>query len=130
MAISQIGSFQFVTMNPPPQFPFPGMEFEARAGVNGYAAWKIGWAADRFQVVTFRDCVDLAAAQSEYTNYQTLVGAAPQTIHYAGMLLPFKVIVERVEADQVTSTALGVGGILGTSRGYVRAKWSLIPWVV
>jgi len=130
MAASSIGAFDFVSMLPPPSFPFAGMEFEARAGVNGYAAWKTGYAADRFSVTTVRDVVNFAAATVLFANYQTLVGANPQTIYYGGGQLPFYVLVEKVEPEEIRQVVLGVGGINGVSRGLVRAKWMLIPWVL
>lgn len=128
MANSQIGNYTFVSMLPPPLFPYEGTELEARAGVNGYAAWKTGKAADDFTVVTLRDVASLAAAAAAFANYQTLVAAAPQTIYYAGMILPFKVLVRKVEPEEIRQVVRGVGGISGTSGAIVRAKWSLLPW--
>lgn len=130
MAVSSIGVYTFVSMLPPPSHPFAGMEFESRAGVDGYAAWKTGYAADRFSVTTFRDLANLAAAQAQFALYQTLVGASPVAIVHAGSTLPFYVLVERVEPEEIRAILLGVGGINNLSYGIVRAKWSLIPWVM
>jgi hypothetical protein len=130
MAVSQIGTFTFVSMLPPPPFPYQNLEFEARAGVNGYAAWKTGIMADQFQVSTLIDLPTIAAAATIFSNYQALVAASPVGIAYAGMPLPFYVLVQKVEAEEMRATVLGVGGINGTSRAILRAKWTLIPWVL
>lgn len=128
MAASQIGSFDFVSMLPPPYFPRPALEYEARAGVSGYAAWKTGITADQFQVTTLRDLASFNAAESQFLAYQTICGTV-QTIRYAGDLMPFMVLVQCCEPEEIRRIALGVGGILGVSRAIVRAKWTLIPWV-
>lgn len=129
MANSQIGTFQFVSMAPPPVYPRAGLEYESRAGVDGYAAWKTGNTAERFAVSTFADTASLAAAIALYGSYQALVGQSPQAIYYAGTALPFLVLVEKVEAEEIRSIVRGVGGVLGNSAAIVRAKWTLISWV-
>ncbi len=129
MAVSSIGTFTFVSMQPPPSFPYQGIELESRAGINGYAAWKTGITADPFGVTTLRDVATLGAAESLFTSYQALVAADPVLIAYAGSYLPFRVLVLRVEPEELRATVLGVGGINGVSRAIVRAKWLLLPWV-
>lgn len=129
MANSQIGSFTFVSMAPPPVFPKSGLELESRAGVDGYSAWQTGNTAERFTVSTLKDTASLAAALALYESYQALVGQGAVAIAYAGTALPFLVLVEKVEAEEIRKIVRGVGGTLGNSQGLIRAKWSLIPWV-
>ena len=130
MAVSSIGAFTFVSLTPHPPEPAEELEVQMRAGKNGAMIWKSGKRPRPFQVTTLRDCVNQADALTALTNYTALIGGAPQTLTYNGATWAYKVVVVRIEPIVVGATVGGVGGVLGSSRGMIRCKWHLLPWVV
>lgn len=116
-------------MDRPPDIPTPTIEVERRAGVNGVTIWNTGTRPPAFVLVTMRDTVNQADAITAFSNYATLVGAAPQTLVYQGLTWAYKVAVLAVEPVELRATILGVGGVLGNSRGLARVRWTLQPWV-
>ena len=129
MSASSIGSFPFVRLSEFPLPPQEQIELESRAGRHGVAAWLTGFKGQPFAVDSLADTANGVAAANMIALYTSLVGAAPQTVVYGGVILPYQVLVKGIEPLEVTQTILGVGGILGLSQGLVIARWRLIAWV-
>ena len=128
MPASRIGPYTFISMSRCPSSPNQRLSTETRAGVNGTAIWRVGTGGQPFQVRTVADALTFGAAVTLFRSYETLIGSGALPIIYGGESMPYLVAVLSVEPDDVAATAIGVGGLLGTSTGIVRATWTLQPW--
>lgn len=127
---TSIGSFTFVSLSPYPKAPQARIDIETRPGRDGATLWNIGTHPDPFVLHSLRDCSSQADAQTAAANYQAAVGGAPLTLVLNGVTWGWQVLVLDVEPLEVIGTVYAVGGVLGSSAGLIRAKWTLLPWVV
>lgn len=130
MAISSIGPHNFISMSQIPSAPQQQLVLETRAGVDGTGIWRVGTAGTQFTVRTTVDVGTFAQATVKFREYEKLIGGGVYGISYGGVTASFLVAVLGVKPIDVDGTAIGVGGILGTSYGIVRAEWQLLPWEV
>lgn len=130
MANSAIGPFNFIAMSKPPEGPNQRLALETRAGVNGTSVWKIGDGGQPFQIRTTADAANFAAAVALFRSYEAAIGTGPVGLIFGGVGMNYLVAILDVSPDDVAATAIGVGGLLGSSNAIVRATWKLLPWRV
>jgi hypothetical protein len=142
MATNSIGSFTFIALDnysgggrfAPPLTAAQQLAIVQRPGVNGTAFIKAGTKGEPFQMRSFRDETTLTAAAALIESYKALIGAAPQTIVWAGLdyfaLHANKYEVLNVRPLNVQKIAGATGGLSGAPAAICEALWDLIPVVV
>ncbi len=128
--MSSIGNHNFVNIDRRPPGPQEGVQLESQAGVDGVTAWLVGNVGRVSQIVSFRDCVNLADALTHMANYEAMSALGPQAIYYGSTLLPFGVKVLEVVPLEVKQIVHGTGGVLGNSKAILRARWTVLTWKV
>ena len=120
----QIDVFDFIS------FEFPRRkvqrtQVDARPGVDGHGIWWTGSRGQQFDVITFRDCLDLGDAITTLNNYQSIIGSNVSVV-WSDYIFPNRFDVLGVQSVRMRSTILGVGGQLGFSNALLVARWRLV----
>ena len=123
MPTSSLGAATFVSMDRRPAKPTQKIQLESKPGVAGSAAWLTGVRSDPQQVTTVADVASYSAAQTLCATYQAMVGTVVAITH-GGVSLGYYALILDVDA-QPEAIALGVGGLGGSSRALVRARWTI-----
>lgn len=128
MSINSIGSFQFISLDPPPEPPKEDVDAIQRQGVNGTAFWLTGNRGHETVSESFVDSRDQAHAWQLWLGYQSLIGTVATCVH-AGMATVtqgFRVAVKDVKLKRMHKFGATSGGINPPSAWGVWAEWHLI----
>lgn len=122
-----IGAFQFLDIIGFPDPAKPQVAIEARPGTNAHALWLTGTRGRPVQLVTWRDCANLAAAIAAYESYIASIGASVN-VTWADYVFDYQFdILDVVEAPSgIKRIAYGIGGVGGTSGALAMCQWTLI----
>ena len=123
MPASAFGVYDFLVMEQRPAAPAQKIQLESRAGVAGNAAWSTGVRSEPQQISTIRDVATYSDAVNLCASYEGIVGTVV-TIIYGGVALLYSALILSVDA-QPEAIVGGVGGIAGSSRALVRARWTI-----
>lgn len=125
MAKFWIGQFEFLSLSRPPARPTSRLVREVRPGANGVSYWDEGKVAGPFLVGSVRDTENCLAADDLLAAYQATVGNAQEMGWCGENRGAVMVLGVDVVDGGAYQTLLGIGGILGTSRGLLRCQWVL-----
>jgi hypothetical protein len=126
MAQFQIGPFEFINLSRAPSRSQQTAVREVRPGVAGVTIYRMGKQPMPYQVLSVCDVEDAATGLLLLEDYESLVGTDPVELYWAGVFSSL-VYVHQVQPIDggIYQTLLGVGGILGSSNGMIRAVWTL-----
>lgn len=125
MSSYRIGEFEFVSLSRALSRQKQQLERELRPGTDGVSLWRTGRRGEPFELVSFADVESVSAAQALLARYEDAVGGEPVEAVWAddefeGLLVIHNVLPVPGGCRQ---TLIGVGGLLGSSHGYLRAVW-------
>ena len=117
--------FPFLTMNGNLLPKHPRFEREVRAGVAGIGIWNVGSRGEPFNIQTMLDCVDEAAAATEFAAYVATM-LSKKDLYYNGLLWG-AVLIQAVQLVEIRKLGWMVGGIqgVGSSGATLRVSWTL-----
>jgi len=125
-----IGAFEFLRLSRPLSRPTQKLVRELRPGTSGVTFWRTGKVAGPVQIASAVDAAQIEAAEGLIHQYELLVGADPVPVRWGGInLVDILAVIHDVQPVEggIFATLLGVGGLLGTSRGFCRAVWTIEP---
>lgn len=127
-----IGSTTFSAWDGPPQFVKQHVSVLTKPGTTNVSAVAKGIHGDPFEVRTIEYYSSQSAAQTAAKNYRTLIGAAAQTVTYAGVNFEsthaHKYLVQNVDVDDLQPLPMVVGSAATFSPAWpVKARWTLVP---
>jgi len=129
MSHYRIGDFSFVALSRAFSRPMQHIEREIKPGKDGVSMWRTGKRGEPFELLSFADVADVAAAQSLLAAYEDAVGGDPVAATWADEDFDGSLFIHRVMPPPggLRKTLLAVGGLLGSSHAYLRAIWLVEP---
>lgn len=129
-----IGSTTFTAWDGPPQFVKQHVSTLVKPGCDNVSAIAKGVHGDPFDVLTVEYFSSKANAQTAAIGYRSLIGAAAQTVTYAGVDFnathSHKYLVQNVVIEDLQPIP-GVVGLVTYSPAWpVKARWTLVPIAV
>jgi hypothetical protein len=129
-----IGATTFIAWDGPPQFVKQHVTVLAKPGATNVSAVATGIHGDPFEVRTTEFFSSKSAAQSAAIGYRSLIGAAAQTVTYAGVNFEsthgHKYLVQDVVIEDLQPIPGVVGSVTYSPAWPVRARWILVPVAV
>ena len=122
--MNSIGPFEFRTLTGNPVAPSQKAVVESRPGVPGVAVWLTGVRGEEFTLRSTAGFAALWQCRKEYTYYQQLIGAAPQTMAYysLGMNIEGRVLILDVKQVELRWIGRDTGG----ANALLVCEWRLI----
>jgi hypothetical protein len=130
-----IGSTTFTQWDGPPQFVKQHISILAKPGSSNVSAIAKGTHGDPFEVSTVEFYASKSDAQTAAKGYRTLIGAAAQTVTYAGVDFnathAHKYLVQDVTIEDLQPIPQVIGLTVTLAPAWpVRARWTLVPIAV
>lgn len=125
---NKIGDFYFLALNGVIVPPAEVLSLDERPGVDGTEFTKEGVKGRPFQLLSYVDADDYAAARALAVNYLTMIQTDPVEIVQGGVSTldgAYRVKVLNVQAE-ARAIGGGVGSVNPNARGLVQALWDLI----
>lgn len=127
MPLNLIGPHAFISLGQCPDTTGEQPLVLSRPGVDGVAIWKTGERGRRFELRSAVDAASMAMARNLFDAYKRSVGGDPVPLVWAGLMVPYLVVVLDVQPIRITANLLGVGGLSPPSYGWCECNWTLIP---
>lgn len=132
LPIFKIGSFQFFSLDSPPQTPSEMADVIQRAGVDGTGFVKHGKKGTEFTVTSTVDLADKALAHAVAASYHAIEHAGTydvvhQGVSYSSAGVGF--VVRKVELVSIRGLKRSVGGI-NAGLAWLTARWTLFPIIL
>jgi len=129
-----IGSTTFTAWEGPPQFVKQHVSTLSKPGCDNVSAIAKGVHGDPFESATIDFFSSKSAAQSAAEGYRDLIGAAAQTVTFAGVDFEathsHKYLVLDVTIEDLQPIPAVVGSVTYSPAWPVRARWTLVPIAV
>ena len=130
LPINRIGPFKFVSLDGAPQHAQYMMSVRSSAGMTGVQVQRLGRMGKPFSVLSFADAPTYLDAQSLAYQYSQLPGTNAAALFLGSVpqaSWDLAVFVIDVQIVALKATIHGNGGLNGTSKAFIRAKWTLQP---
>lgn len=125
LPVFQLGNFDFLSLDGPPDLQQERVELIARVGVDGIAALKVGRRGQPFVLVSRRDTDDLRAAKQLLDDYKESIGGDAVSLTWADQECG-KVLATNVRVLEMSALIGSTGGLSSAGLGWLVAEWIVV----